>query len=457
MQEITSSSIDPNSTSKTFWRFAIPSIAAMLVNGLYQVIDGMFVGHYIGYEGLAGINLAWPVIGVLAGLGLLVGMGAGSIISIFRGENQQVKAQQTLYTALGLIGIAGLLMMIFLNMLAPTLLIAQGATGNALEMGIAYIEVFSWGAVFTIAAGALPMLIRNDDSPNFSTGLMMAGAIINIVLDYLFIGHFGWALKGAAVATIIAQISITLVAVLYFFSRYSQLRLSVRNACFNVSIALKTVGLGTSSLLMYAYFSFMVALHNKLFMSYGSAVHVGAYAIVGYLVTMYYLLAEGISSGMQPPVSYYYGAKQGEKIRATLVLAAKIVAFTGLIAIAVLNIFPNTLVNLFSQNEPQLAAETINGIRLHLFAMFLDGLFALASVYFMAIDKGGKALAISLGNMLIQLPFLYFMPKLMGVDGIWLAVPLSNIALAFVVIPMVWMDINRRALMKPDHEMALAN
>lgn len=429
----------------------------MLVNGLYQVIDGMFVGHYIGYEGLAGINLAWPVIGVLAGLGLLVGMGAGSIISIFRGENQQVKAQQTLYTALGLIGIAGLLMMIFLNMLAPTLLIAQGATGNALEMGIAYIEVFSWGAVFTIAAGALPMLIRNDDSPNFSTGLMMAGAIINIVLDYLFIGHFGWALKGAAVATIIAQISITLVAVLYFFSRYSQLRLSVRNACFNVSIALKTVGLGTSSLLMYAYFSFMVALHNKLFMSYGSAVHVGAYAIVGYLVTMYYLLAEGISSGMQPPVSYYYGAKQGEKIRATLVLAAKIVAFTGLIAIAVLNIFPNTLVNLFSQNEPQLAAETINGIRLHLFAMFLDGLFALASVYFMAIDKGGKALAISLGNMLIQLPFLYFMPKLMGVDGIWLAVPLSNIALAFVVIPMVWMDINRRALMKPDHEMALAN
>ncbi|GAL03235.1 MATE family of MDR efflux pumps [Photobacterium aphoticum] len=397
------------------------------------------------------------MIGVLAGLGLLVGMGAGSIISIFRGENQQVKAQQTLYTALGLIGIAGLLMMIFLNMLAPTLLIAQGATGNALEMGIAYIEVFSWGAVFTIAAGALPMLIRNDDSPNFSTGLMMAGAIINIVLDYLFIGHFGWALKGAAVATIIAQISITLVAVLYFFSRYSQLRLSVRNACFNVSIALKTVGLGTSSLLMYAYFSFMVALHNKLFMSYGSAVHVGAYAIVGYLVTMYYLLAEGISSGMQPPVSYYYGAKQGEKIRATLVLAAKIVAFTGLIAIAVLNIFPNTLVNLFSQNEPQLAAETINGIRLHLFAMFLDGLFALASVYFMAIDKGGKALAISLGNMLIQLPFLYFMPKLMGVDGIWLAVPLSNIALAFVVIPMVWMDINRRALMKPDHEMALAN
>ncbi|RJX71036.1 MATE family efflux transporter [Vibrio sinensis] len=457
MQEISSSSIDTNSISKTFWRFAIPSIAAMLVNGLYQVIDGIFVGHYVGYEGLAGINLAWPVIGVLAGLGMLVGMGAGSLISIFRGENNTRKAQHTLYTALGLIGLGGLILMVLLNTHASTLLIAQGATGNVLAMGSAYIEVFSWGAIFTIASGALPMLIRNDESPNFATGLMISGAVINIVLDYLFIGHLGWALQGAAIATIIAQISITVVAILYFFSRFSQLRLTLHNLYFNMAIAIKIIVLGASSLFMYAYLSLMVALHNKLFMSYGSSVHVGAYAIVGYLVTMYYLLAEGLSSGMQPPVSYYYGAKQGEKIRATLEIAAKAVILTGITAIALLNIFPNTLVSMFSQNEPMLTLETVNGIRLHLFGMFLDGFFALASVYFMAIDKGGKALMISMGNMLIQLPFLYVMPKLMGVDGIWLAVPLSNLALAVIVIPMVWTDVNRRANMKSENNMVLTS
>ncbi|MGF1724649.1 MATE family efflux transporter [Photobacterium nomapromontoriensis] len=444
MQEVSKADIDSGSISKTFWRFAIPSIAAMLVNGLYQVVDGMFVGHYIGYEGLAGINLAWPVIGVLAGLGLLVGMGAGSLVSIYRGESNNNSARQTLYSAIGLIGIAGLLMMVLLNLLAPSLLISQGATGKTLEMGMAYIEVFSWGAVFTIASGALPMLIRNDDSPNFSTGLMMAGAIVNIVLDYIFIAHFNMELQGAAIATIIAQLGITLVALGYFFSRQSQLRLTIHELCFKPDLAIKTIGLGASSLFMYAYFSFMVALHNKLFMQYGSAVHVGAYAIVGYLVTMYYLLAEGIASGMQPPVSYYFGAKQGNKIRATMALATKIVVLTGIGSVAILNLFPNALVNLFSNNASVLATETINGIRLHLFAMFLDGFFALASVYFMAVNQGGKALMISLGNMLIQLPFLYVMPLLMGLDGVWLAVPLSNIVLAIFVIPLVWHDVNKK-------------
>ncbi|TDR76389.1 putative MATE family efflux protein [Photobacterium lutimaris] len=432
------------SISKTFWRYAIPSVAAMLVNGLYQVIDGIFVGHFIGFEGLAGINMAWPVIGLITGLGLLVGMGTGSLISIYKGEGNHSKAQQALSTGLGLIAIAGLLVMMVLAMMGPSLLIAQGATGIPLAMGTDYIEVFTWGGVFTIAAGALPMLIRNDDSPNFSTALMMAGAIINIVLDYIFIAHLDMGLKGAAIATIIAQISITIVAVTYFFTRYSKLRLSLKNFTLNWSIAANAISLGTSSLFMYAYFSFIVAVHNKLLMDYGSAVHVGGFAIVGYLMTMYYLLAEGIASGMQPPVSYYYGAGHGKKIRATLILASKVVVLTGITSVVLLNLFPNTLVNLFSNGDPSLAAETVNGLRLHLFAMFLDGFIALASVYFMSVNQGGKAVAISAGNMLVQLPFLYFLPQWLGVNGVWLSVPLSNILLAAIVVPLVWQDIQNK-------------
>ncbi|PSW16380.1 multidrug efflux protein [Photobacterium rosenbergii] len=436
--------IDNKSIRKTFWRYAIPSVAAMLVNGLYQVIDGIFVGHYIGFEGLAGINMAWPIVGLIAGLGLLVGMGTGSLISIYKGEGNHNKAQQALSTGLGLIAIFGLLVMALLTMIAPSLLLAQGATGTPLAMGSAYIEVFTWGAVFTIAAGALPMLIRNDDSPNFSTALMMAGAVINIILDYIFIAHLDMGLKGAAIATIIAQISITVAAVGYFFTHYSKLRLSLRTLKFNFRIATNAVSLGTSSLFMYAYFSFIVAVHNKLFMDYGSAVHVGAFAIVGYLMTMYYLLAEGIASGMQPPVSYYYGAGHGKKIRATLILASKVVVLTGITSVIFLNLFPNTLVGLFSNSDPALATETVNGLRLHLFAMFLDGFIALASVYFMSVNQGGKALGISAGNMLVQLPFLYFLPQWLGVNGVWLSVPLSNILLAAIVVPLVWKDIQKK-------------
>ncbi|MCW8328408.1 MATE family efflux transporter [Photobacterium sp. SDRW27] len=437
--------IPKESVRRTFWRYAIPSVAAMLVNGLYQVIDGIFVGHYIGYEGLAGINMAWPVIGIIAGLGLLVGMGTGSLISIYRGEGNNTKAQQTLSTGLGIIFLCGLLTMMLVSTLGPTMLIAQGAVGTALSLGIEYIDVFAWGAVFTIAAGAMPMLIRNDDSPNLSTLLMAIGALMNIVLDYLFIAKFGWGLKGAALATVISQITIFVLAIGYFFSSNSQLRLCWRTLTFSPTLAVKLIGLGTSSLFMYAYFSFVIALHNRLFMEYGTAVHVGAFAIVGYLMTMYYLLAEGVASGMQPPVSYYFGADQVEKIKATLMLAIKVVLLTGIGAVIFLNLYPNTLIELFSNNDPVLAGETVNGLRLHLFAMFLDGFIALASVYFMAVNQGGKALAISAGNMLVQLPFLYFLPQWLGVNGIWLSVPLSNIVLAVIVVPLVWSDINKKS------------
>lgn len=433
-------SIDSNdSISRTFWRYAIPSIAAMVVNGLYQVVDGIFVGHYVGYEGLAGINTAWPIIGVITGLGIMIGMGAGSLLSIYRGEGNNDKAQQTLSSSFWLIAFFGVLSMLFIHFAGATLLSAQGAIGNTLNFSLDYIKVFSWGAMFTIAAGALPMLMRNDDSPNFATALMMLGAVMNIILDYLFIGVFDFGLKGAAIATVISQATVLIIAVGYFLSARSQVK--INKLAFNFEMASKAVTLGASSLFMFLYFSFIVALHNKLFMTYGSSLHVGAFAIIGYLGTMYYLIAEGIAGGMQPPVSYYFGSKQIDKIRATVVLALKIIMISGITAVVLLNMYPETVIRLFSKSESLLLAEAVNGLRLHLFGLYLDGFIFLASVYFMAVNQGAKAIAISVGNMLIQLPFLYFLPQWLGVDGIWLSVPISNIALTLIVAPMLWRDI----------------
>lgn len=433
-------SINSNdSIARTFWRYAIPSIAAMVVNGLYQVIDGIFVGHYVGYEGLAGINTAWPIIGVIAGFGIMIGMGAGSLLSIYRGEGNHEKAQQTLSSSFCLIALFGVLSMLFIHYAGASLLSVQGAIGNTMHFSSDYINVFTWGAMFTIAAGALPMLIRNDDSPNFATGLMMLGAVMNTILDYLFIGVFDFAIKGAAIATVISQATVCVIGLGYFLSGYSQIKIKKLN--FNFKIASHAVTLGASSLFMFFYFSFIVAIHNKLFMAYGSAVHVGAFAIIGYLGAMYYFIAEGIAGGMQPPISYYFGSKQIDKIKATVVLALKIIMISGISAVVLLNVYSETVINLFSNNEPLLLAEAQNGLRLHLFALYLDGFFFLASVYFMAVDQGVKAIAISIGNMLIQLPFLYFLPQWLGVNGIWLSVPISNVVLTLIVAPILWHDI----------------
>jgi putative MATE family efflux protein len=432
------------SISRTFWRYATPSIAAMVVNGLYQVVDGIFIGYYVGFEGLAGINMAIPIIAVVIGFGIMVGMGAGSLMSIYRGEGHNGKAQCILVNSFWLIAIMAGCSMLFIYYLGSSLLVLQGAESNLLFHSLDYINVFIWGAGVAIAAGVIPMLIRNDDSPNFATGLMILGAAINIVLDYVLIGLLGWGLEGAAIGTVIAELVVAIIGIGYFLSSRATIKLDLTQLKINFVMMRGILTLGVSSLFMFLYFSFVIAIHNKLLMSYGSAVQVGAFAIIGYIATLYYMIAEGIANGMQPPVSYYYGAQQVDRIKATVLLALKIVIVSGIATVVVLNLYPELIVNLFSNNDPALARETENGLRLHLCALFLDGFLFIASVYFMAVNQGRKALAVSVGNIIIPLPFLYFLPQWFGVDGIWLSLPLSNVLLTLIVAPVLWRDIQNR-------------
>lgn len=432
-----------NSIYKQFWKYTIPTVAAMLVNGLYQVVDGIFIGRYVGADGLTGINFAWPVIGTILGIGMLVGVGTGALVSIKQGEKDTQGAKQILATGLMLLIALTPMVSGLLFLFAEDFLLWQGAEGRGFELGIQYLTILIWAAIFTLGSIAMPFLLRNDDSPNLATMLMVVGAVVNIVLDYLFIASFGWELTGAALATAIAQFVVTGLGLAYFFSRRANLRLHWREMKLNLSVVPQIFAIGASSFFMYAYGSMMVALHNALFAEYGDQLMIGAYAILGYIVTVYYLTAEGIANGMQPLVSYNYGAKNQGNIRKLLKVAMWSSVLVGVAFVLLLNLFPREFVSVFNSKEPQLVEYTVMGIRLHMFALALDGFLVVAGAYYQATNKGGKAMFVMLGNMLIQLPFLYIMPKLFGVQGIWIAYPLSNIALSVVVIFMLLKDVQR--------------
>lgn len=270
------------SVAGAFWRFAIPSIFAMLVSGLYQIIDGFFVGHFVGAEGLAGINMAIPLLGLIMGFGLLVGMGGGSVLSKYRGEKNLAATQATLVTALFLIILIGLLASVVFIAFGKSLLNTQGATGVILEMSWSYVQIMSFGALISIGASAMPMLVRNDDSPNFATVFIIAGALTNIVLDYVFLGLLGMGLEGAAIATLIAQLTTCVLCLHYFTSAKAKTKLAVKQ--FDKAIAIRIVQLGSSNLVMFIYFSFVMAFHNMQFMAYGDTTQLAAFAIVGYLL-----------------------------------------------------------------------------------------------------------------------------------------------------------------------------
>lgn len=431
------------SISRQFWRYTIPTVAAMLVNGLYQVVDGIFIGRFVGADGLAGINVAWPVIGSILGLGMLVGVGTGALVSIRQGEKDTQGAKQILATGLTLLLALTPLVAGVLFFFADDFLRWQGAEGRVFDLGLQYLQILIVGSVFTLGSIAMPFLLRNDDSPNLATILMVIGAVINIVLDYLFIAWLNWELTGAALATAIAQLVVTSLGLAYFFSRRANLRLRWSELRLKLDVIPQIFAIGTSSFFMYAYGSMMVALHNALFAQYGNQLMIGAYAILGYIVTVYYLTAEGIANGMQPLVSYNHGAKRHDNIRQLLKIAMASSVSVGMVFIVLLNIFPREFVSVFNSEDPQLVEYTVLGIRLHMFALALDGFLVVAGAYYQAVNKGSKAMFVTVGNMLIQLPFLYIMPKLFGVPGIWIAYPLSNIALSVVVIMMLVKDVKK--------------
>ncbi|MDZ5514246.1 MATE family efflux transporter [Vibrio fluvialis] len=428
---------------RQFLRYAIPTVAAMLVNGLYQVVDGIFIGHYVGAEGLAGINVAWPVIGTILGMGMLVGVGTGALASIKQGEKDLHSAKRILATGLLTLVMLAPIVATILWFFADDFLRWQGAQGRTFELGMQYLQILIIGCVFTLGSIAMPFLLRNDDSPNLATLLMVVGALCNIVLDYVLIAWLQWELTGAAIATAISQLIVTGLGFSYFFSKRAKLRLT--RACLSMEWRYlpKIFAIGISSFFMYAYGSTMVALHNSLIIQYGNAVMVGAYAILGYIVTVYYLTVEGIANGMQPLASFNHGARQYDNIRRLLKVAMSIAVLGGVVFVLMINLFPEQVIGIFNSNDPRLMDGAVFALKLHMFALFLDGFLVVSAAYYQATNHGGKAMFVTVGNMMVQLPFLYILPKLYGITGVWIAFPLSNIALSCVVGVMLWRDVSR--------------
>ncbi|EKO3517742.1 MATE family efflux transporter [Vibrio fluvialis] len=428
---------------RQFLRYAIPTVAAMLVNGLYQVVDGIFIGHYVGAEGLAGINVAWPVIGTILGMGMLVGVGTGALTSIKQGEKDLHSAKRILATGLLTLVMLAPIVATVLWFFADDFLRWQGAQGRTFELGMQYLQILIIGCVFTLGSIAMPFLLRNDDSPNLATLLMVVGALCNIVLDYVLIAWLQWELTGAAIATAISQLIVTGLGFSYFFSKRAKLRLT--RACLTMEWRYlpKIFAIGISSFFMYAYGSTMVALHNSLIIQYGNAVMVGAYAILGYIVTVYYLTVEGIANGMQPLASFNHGARQYDNIRRLLKVAMSIAVLGGVLFVLMINLFPEQVIGIFNSNDPRLMEGAVFALKLHMFALFLDGFLVVSAAYYQATNHGGKAMFVTVGNMMVQLPFLYILPKLYGITGVWIAFPLSNIALSCVVGVMLWRDVSR--------------
>ncbi|MEH7828722.1 MATE family efflux transporter [Gemmobacter denitrificans] len=430
--------MNTQSLTRTFWSYTIPSIAALMVSGLYAVVDGMFIGHAMGSDGLAALNLSWPLAGTLWAVAMLVGMGGGAELSMARGAQdttrQAVTLTMTLLLMLGLGAGSGALILLG----SASFLTAQGTGQPLLDHGLDYLAVQGWFAPVLVAGMALPLILRNLGAPGMATAAMLAGAVLNGLFNWILVIRLDLGLAGAALSTVMAE-TVVIAICLGMMARLGALRLLIRPTLREGLARVRAIcATGTSSMIMALYVSFVFVLHNVLFLKHGGPVTLAAYAISGYVMAFFYYFAEGVAGGMQPLASYFHGARDRVTVTRVLKLALLTGVGGGAAMTALVVAFPTTVARAFAAGDSALVAETAWGLRLQLWAMVLDGFIILAATWFQSVGQARTATGITLANMGIQLPFLFFLPQFLGVNGVWLAMPVSNVALSLGVLWLLW-------------------
>lgn len=426
---------------RLFWRYAIPSIAGMLVTSVYYLVDGIFVGRYVGAVGLAAINLAYPLVMVCLGFGALISMGAATRIALLQGAGRVDEARRTLGCALlaaaalgGLIALLGLAA----GERLPTWLGAGGDAALWRETRL-YLMWMLGGSTLILGQMMVATLVRNDGRPALATVLLSSGALLNIALDYLFVVEWRMGLAGAAQATLLSEAVVCALGLGYFFSRHARLRLSLRELRLNAASLAIIARLGVSSLVMELNLALLLYAHNAQLLRYGEGQEVAAYAISGYTESLFVLLVHGLALGLQPLLGHAMGAGQTQRAREALGYGLRVVLLLGAVALLLVQLGAPLVAELYvGEADAALVALASHALRLHLMAMPLDGLVTVGVIALQSMALTREALVGSVGKTVLLLPALWGLPLWLGVDGVWLALPLVNLLLGAVMALLLW-------------------
>ncbi len=419
--------------SRLFWRYVTPTVAAMLITGIYVTIDGIFVGHVLGQDGMAGLMLAYPICAVLYAVGALIGMGASSLVSFYLGQGNPAKARHIVGNALVMVLLASALLSFIGIRYGEPMLAWMGAEGEIFSAGLSYLQAYAWLGVFAVLSMAFSSLLRNDGRPGFVTLIMVVGGLLNVLLDYLLMVVFPFGLAGVATATMLSQAVTGLACLWYFFTPRSQLRISWDTLRPDLRLMGETVRLGISSFLMYLYLSVVLALHNKALLAVGTSLHVAAYGVISYTEAFFYLVFEGIAMGIQPIASFNAGAGHWRRVLRIRNLALGVTLGIALCAMFPLYLWPEAAVYLFAGDNATLLPVASLGIWLYFWGLPMEGLLLVGATYFQAINRARIASLLTGGKLVLIGGFLWGFSTLWGVPGVWLALPTCSSLLVLVM------------------------
>lgn len=435
-REIHSLGVEP--VGQLLCKFAIPSIVAMLVGALYNMVDQIFIGHGIGELGNAATNIAFPLTTSCTAIALLFGIGAASAFNLCMGRGEKEKALYYIGNAAILMFGSGVLLSLITELFLDPMLIFFGSPDNVFGLAEEYVRITAIGFPFLILTSGGAHLIRADGSPRYSMFCNLTGAVINTILDPLFIFGFNMGMSGAALATIIGQI-VSAAMVFCYLCRYRAGRLTKEHLCPRLTYAGYAMSLGMAQCFnQLAMMVVQIVMNNSLkhygaMSVYGESIPLACAGIINKVSFIFFAFCIGIAQGMQPISSFNYGAKQYDRVKKVIRLSMTAGMIICIIAFSMFQLFPRQIISLFGNGSELYFAFAERYFHIYLFFTFINNIQPMSSTFFSAIGKPKKGTFLALTRQIIfLLPLLVLLPLFMGIDGIMYAGPCADLLAALI-------------------------
>lgn len=423
---------------KLLMQYAIPAIIAMTASSLYNMVDSIFIGHGVGTLAISGLALTFPLMNLAAAFGSLVGVGAATLVSVKLGQRDYDTAQRVLGNVVILnvvIGVAfTLLTLFFLDPILYFFKASEDTIGYARD----YIQIILIGNVVTHLYLGLNSVLRSAGHPRQAMWATISTVVINTILDPIFIFWFGWGIRGAAIATVVAQV-LALLWLIKLFMNKNEL-IHFRKGIFRLkkSIVTASLSIGMSPFMMNLAATVVVLLINQGLKEHGGDLAIGAYGIVNRLVFLFLMIVMGLNQGMQPIAGYNFGARLYPRV--TQVLKLTIYIATGITTVGFLMgmLIPKLAVSIFTSDAEMIALAS-KGLRIVVMIFPLVGFQIVTSNFFQSIGMAKKAIFLSLTRqVLFLIPCLLILPELFGAAGVWISMPVADLVATVVAATMLW-------------------
>jgi putative MATE family efflux protein len=424
--------------------FAVPSVLSLVLHAFYNIVDRIFIGRGVGSLGLAGVTLCFPILLLIFGICMLFSSGASSLISLYLGQKRSDKAEQVLGNTVTAITVIGFFMAITGHFYYRQILSFFSVPAEALPYAESYLKIILAGSPLFLYGFVMTFIIRAEGNPIYATAAIVIGTFVNLILDPIFIFVFKMGTGGAALATIISEAVVALIGIFYMTRRKGIVHVRRTNLKPDPVVLQSIAFLGLSPALMNVAASIQCGFLNSRLVLYGGNLAVAAIGVIFPISSMIHLFTFGMAAGMQPIVGYNYGAGQIGRVKETFFYALKVNFVFIFFFVAMVFIFAERIVSLFSRGDTALTELSMRAIRIFLFFTPLAVVNILGSRFFQAIGKGTQALYIGLlRQIFIFIPALFLLSMTLRLDGIWLTSPVTDILATTITSLFLWRVMKR--------------